>query len=235
MPSDSSAKGGIAIIVAASAEWKVVRERFSGAELQTSPYGEWLTHRFPDVPGAEGVVFFHGGCGKVAAAGSTQYVIDRFEPRLLINLGTCGGFGDVRVGDVLLVHETVIYDIVEQMGDPDEAIADYTTTLDVTLWPASLRDRVRIDRMLSADRDLVLAELPRLRGHFHGVAADWESGAIAWVGARNHTRTLILRCVTDVMTEDGNATYGNLGLFQAAANKHMVDLLALAAEAIPSM
>jgi adenosylhomocysteine nucleosidase len=233
--SELGPKGAIAIVIAASAEWKEVRAQFPDATVAASPYGQWLTHRFPDEPGAEDVVFLHTGCGKVAAAGATQWVIDRFEPRLLVNLGTCGGFGDVCVGDVLLIHETVIYDIVEQMGDPDEAIADYTTKLDLTIWPAKLRDRARVARMLSADRDLVLAELPRLREHFQGIAADWESGAVAWVGARNKTRTLILRCVTDVMTEDGNPTYGNLDVFQVAASKHMRDLLALAAEAIAQL
>ncbi|MEI9885769.1 MAG: 5'-methylthioadenosine/S-adenosylhomocysteine nucleosidase [Rhizomicrobium sp.] len=204
MTSNAGRKGRIAVLVSAGAEWRAVRGQLPDGEVRTSPYGEWLTHRFPDAPDADEVVFLHGGCGKVAAAGSTQYAIDRFAPRLLLNLGTCGGFGDTRVGDVLLASETVIYDIVEQMGDPDQAIADYTTKLDVTLWPAGLRDRVRVERLLSADRDIVLADLPRLRDHFRGVAADWESGAIAWVGARNQIPTLILRGVTDVMSEHGN-------------------------------
>ncbi len=224
----------IAVLVSANAEWKGVRARIPDEPIHTSPYGEWMEHRF--APGAEPVVLFHGGYGKIAAAGSTQYVIDRFRPRLVVNLGTCGGFGrGLRPGDVLLVDETVVYDIVEQMGDAAETIADYTTRLDASLWPAALAGRVRVERMLSGDRDLIVAELPRLRERFHAGAGDWESGSIAWVAAHNRTPVLILRGVTDVIDASGDAFYGDLGAFQAAAAAMMDKLLALFAEALPSL
>lgn len=231
MHSPAGTRGAIAFVVAASSEWKVVRARFPDATVEMSPYGEWFEHRLSE-DARQTSVFFQSGCGKVAAAGATQYAIDRCAPRLVVNVGTCGGFGDARVGDIVLARETVIYDIVEQMGDPAQAIADYSTKLDVSLWPEALRDRVRVERMLSADRDLVLAEVPRLREEFQGVTADWESGAIAWVCARNRTPVLVLRVVTDVMTEEGNPTYGNISVFHGAAKTYMTDLLSLAAAAV---
>jgi adenosylhomocysteine nucleosidase len=221
----------VTVVVSANAEWKAVRTELAETP-QPSPYGEWLVHRLA----GQDVLFFHGGYGKVAAAGSTQYVIDRFRPRLLVNLGTCGGFaGGVRVGDVLLVGETIIYDIVEQMGDADEAIADYSTRLEPGLWPAALRARVRVERMVSGDRDLIPAELPRLEARFHAVAGDWESGAIAWVAHRNRTPLVILRGVTDLVGAGGDITYGNPGAFEVAARSVMHTLLALLAEALPQL
>ncbi|RPI83169.1 MAG: hypothetical protein EHM41_16570 [Chloroflexi bacterium] len=45
--------------------------------------------------------------GKISAAASTQYIIDRWNPDLLINLGTCGGFeGCIERGAVVLVEKT---------------------------------------------------------------------------------------------------------------------------------
>ncbi len=38
------------------------------------------------------MVFFHGGWGKIDAAGSAQYVIDTFRPGLIVNIGNAGGF-----------------------------------------------------------------------------------------------------------------------------------------------
>jgi nucleoside phosphorylase len=68
------------------------------------------------------VLFFWGGWGKIAAAGSTQYVIDRWRPQLLVNLGTCGGFdGAIERDMVVLAIKTVVYDIVEQMGHHEDA------------------------------------------------------------------------------------------------------------------
>jgi len=64
-----------------------VKPLFATATIETSPYGEYF---FANIE-RERVLFFHGGWGKVAAAASTQYVIDHFHPARLINLGTCEG------------------------------------------------------------------------------------------------------------------------------------------------
>jgi nucleoside phosphorylase len=50
---------------------------------------------------------------------------------------------------------------------------------------------------VSADRDLIIGEVERLKTEYGAIAGDWESGAIAWVAARNRTRCLILRAVSD--------------------------------------
>jgi adenosylhomocysteine nucleosidase len=237
---DAGTDGRLVVIISASAEWKAVRAHLPGVAIQSSPYGEWFETRFPAAStgnqSRQPTIFFHGGWGKVAAAGSTQYVIDRFRPLLLVNLGTCGGFeGDVAVGDVILVQETVIYDIVERMGDSSEAIADYTTRLDSDRWPARLRGRVRPARLLSADADLDPARLAELRARFGGIAGDWESGAIAWVASRNRTPLLVLRGVSDVVGASGDVTYGDFAAFERAAHRTMKSLLDLLGEALPDL
>ena len=65
---------------------------------------------------SEPVLFFHGGWGKIAAAASTQYVIDRWSPTLLVNLGTCGGFeGEIEKGTIRLILRGVT-DLVGSSG-----------------------------------------------------------------------------------------------------------------------
>jgi adenosylhomocysteine nucleosidase len=89
-----------AVLISANAEWRVVKPLFPAATMQTSPYGEYF---FTDIE-HERVLVFHEGWGKVAAAGATQYVIDRFHPERLINLGTCGGVeGRIKRFDVVAV------------------------------------------------------------------------------------------------------------------------------------
>src|SRR5215813_6650980 len=122
-PMASTAAGlRVVALISANAEWKILRAQLTEPVQHDTPFGEWFVHRL----GGQDVVFFHGGYGKVSAAGSTQYAIGRWHPALLVNLGTCGGFGGERkVGDIVLASETMIYDIVELMGDPEEAIADF--------------------------------------------------------------------------------------------------------------
>ena len=62
---------------------------------------------------------------------------------------------------------------------------------------------------------------------YEAVAADWESGAIAWVAKKNGTRLLILRGVTDLVGTDGGEAYGNLGLFHTRTKEVMKDLFEL--------
>ena len=107
------------------------------------------------------MIFFHGGWGKIAAAGSTQYAIDRWQPGLLVNLGTCGGFaGQVHQGEILLVERTVVYDIIELMGDFDEHIAHYSTFLDLSWLSPPYPHAVRRTLLVSGDRDLLVEEIP---------------------------------------------------------------------------
>jgi adenosylhomocysteine nucleosidase len=145
-----------AVLISANTEWRVVKSLFSAA-IHMSIYGEYFIAEVA----REQVLFFHGGWGKVAAAGSTQYVIDHFHPTRLINLGTCGGVeGRIKRFDVVVPEEVVIYDIGEAMGDSKEAIAEYTTTLPL---PAHLPVPVLKVTMYSADRDLTAAGLREIR------------------------------------------------------------------------
>jgi adenosylhomocysteine nucleosidase len=220
----------VAVLISANTEWKVLHETLKDVD-QASPMGEWFVRSV----GGQPVLFFHGGWGKIAAAASTQYVIDRWRPGLLVNLGTCGGFaGKAEVGDVILATKTVVYDIVEAMGDPDEAIGDYTTTLDTSAWPATLAQEVRRDSIVSGDRDLQPADVPRLAEHFHASVGDWESGAIAWIAKKNRVPVLILRGVSDVVGAGGSVTYGSMENFEAGTRRVLARLLTLLERAVPS-
>jgi adenosylhomocysteine nucleosidase len=129
----------------------------------------------------------------------------------------------------------VIYDLIEQMGNADEAIADYRTRVDVSRWPARLRARVRVEPIVSGDRDLVPAELPGLRDKYGAAAGDWESGAIAWVATHNHTRVLILRGITDLVDDTGDPTYGDTAAWARAARTMMQSLVGLLGDALPEL
>jgi adenosylhomocysteine nucleosidase len=216
------------VIISANAEWQAVRNGFPNSIIHQSPYGEWFTHRYEDFTIAgRSIIFFHGGWGKVASAGSTQYVISRWKPRLLVNIGTCGGFeGKITKGQIILVDKTVIYDIYEQMGDPDEHIKHYSTEIDTSWLIEPLPIAVIRTILVSADRDLFCDEIPALNSKYGAIAGDWESGAIAWVAARNKTQCLILRGVTDLVSEKSGEAYdGKVNFYYESTRQIMKQLL----------
>jgi adenosylhomocysteine nucleosidase len=212
----------IVVLISADAEWRSLKPLFPQAEVQESPFGEW----FNAFSAAQPLTFFHGGWGKISAAATAQYVIDHFQPDLLVNLGTCGGFeGAIDLGTIILVDRTLVYDILEQMGDPDEAIAAYTTRLDLAWLSEPLPGDLQRGLLVSADRDIVVADIPMLTSRFGALAADWESGAIAWVADKNRVRCLILRGVSDLVGREGGEAYGNFELFSQRTDAMMTKLL----------
>src|SRR5215203_3590801 len=215
------------VVVSADAEWQAVRSMFPATETLSTPYGEWFAFRLIERPEVDSVLFFHGGWGKIAAAASAQYAIGRWQPDLLVNLGTCGGFaGLIEPGEVVLANRTVVYDIYEQMGDPDEAVDHYATDVDLDWLGDDDPHRVRQTVLVSGDRDLVSEEVQELAARFGAVAGDWESGAIAWVAARHGIRCLILRGVTDLVSDmSGDAYEGNLHVWIEATQTVMRSLV----------
>ncbi len=226
MPGDSISPR-VVVLISADIEWQAVRQLYPVVTPNHSPFGEWFLLDLEVSGRVEAVIIFHGGWGKISAAASAQYVVDRWKPDLLINLGTCGGLaGAAERGEIILAERTVVYDIIEQMGDCEAHIAHYATDLDLSWLGDDYPLVVRRTLLVSGDRDLLAEDVPRLQEQYGAVAGDWESGAIAWVAARNQTRCLILRGVTDLVSCRGGEAYGNIELFAANARQVLEILLA---------
>ncbi len=210
----------IAVIISAIAEWNGVKPLFPQANIQHFPYGECFNASL----GRWKITFFHSGWGKIASAGAAQHIIDHFQPDLLVNLGTCGGFeGVVQQGDVILVERTFVYDIVELMGDLD-ITSYYASSLDLGWLTGTEPHPVRRGTLASADSDLPPDKIPFLRSK-GAIAADWESAALAWVATRNNVPLLILRAVSDLVSEQGGEAYDNIEIFNERAKAIMERLV----------
>ncbi|MEN4041928.1 MAG: 5'-methylthioadenosine/S-adenosylhomocysteine nucleosidase [Anaerolineaceae bacterium] len=213
----------VVVIISANGEWRVALDLLRPEQVQRTPYGEWFRHPIENRP----LIFMYGGWGKISAAATAQYAIDIWQPDLLINLGTCGGFaGAIERDTIVLVEQTLVYDIIEQMSDANAAIEFFSTQLDLSWLKQPYPQPVLRTRLVSADRDILAQDIPHLQQRFGAVAADWESGAIAWVCHHNGVRCLILRGVTDLVGAAGGEAYGNVEVFHSGARRVMSDLLA---------
>ena len=124
------------------------------------------------------------------------------------------------------MERTLVYDIVEMMGDSQEAIDHYTTTLDLSFIRGELPGGARRGLLISADRDLAPAEIPQLVKRYDAVAVDWETAAIAYVTRRNGVRLVALRGVSDLVSQQaGGEAYGNIGVFESGTARVMQGLL----------
>lgn len=215
-------KYSVLILISAFAEWREVEAYYPLAQVITTPYGRGLE---VDVNGVR-VIFVHGGWGKISAAATTQYALDMFQPDLVVNLGTCGGIGGrVQRGDIILASETLVYDVIERMGDFQAAVDFYTTHLNSDWLVQPYPQSVQVARLISADQDIDPARVAELSEQYDAIACDWESGAIAWVCAHHSVRCLILRGVTDVVSPEGGEAYNQIEVFHSATHDVMENLL----------
>ncbi len=94
----------------------MVIKTFVPQNPEPSIYGDWFVDEKHSKDKNQ-VIWFNGGWGKIASAGSTQYDIDKWHPELIINIGTCGGLRiKVKKYQVVLVEETIVYDLINQIG-----------------------------------------------------------------------------------------------------------------------
>ncbi len=215
-------KADACVLISAGAEWRAFLPHFPDADLQTTPYGETFQTTIEE----QVIVCMHGGWGKVAAAGSTQYAIDQWHPERILNLGTCGGFsGQVERNAVILAQKTIIYDIIEQMTDYEQGIAHYTIEHDLSWLSQPTPQPVTIGTLVSADRDILPKDIPHLIEKYNAAVADWESGAIAWVAHQNNLPCLILRGVSDLVDQGTGEAYGNYAFFEEQCKSIIASLV----------
>jgi nucleoside phosphorylase len=209
------------LLISANAEWNAVKEFLQPSHIHHYLYGEC----FDFILGNYLVNLLHTGWGKSASAGAMQYVIDTLHPDITINLGTCGGIGDlVSLDETILVEGTFIYDILDLMDGSNIPDRYYASQLDLSWLPEPFPHPVRRGILASADSDLQPDKIPILKSQ-GALAADWESGALSWVANKNNARLLILRAVSDLVTEKGGEAYGNIELYKERTMRIMGQLL----------
>jgi len=209
----------VVVLVSANAEWEGAKPLFPDAKFQNSPFGETASV----ILDGWNLTLFHSGWGKIASAASMQYVIDHHSPDLIVNLGTCGGFeGTSTRGELILVDGTIVYDIVELM-DTDDISPYYASSLDLSWLAEPYPFPVRRGLIASADSDLLPENIPFLKSK-GAIAADWESAALAWTATKNGARLLILRMVSDLVSEKGGEIYGDITFFQQRSREIMKEL-----------
>lgn len=212
----------IAVLVSATIEWLAVKDYFQPESLEKSPFGELFLTIIKHHP----VIFLHAGWGKTSAAATTQYAIDRLNPEMIINPGICGGFvGSMQRGQILMPDKIVMYDIIEQLGNPKGAVNLYTTEMDYSWLKRPYPLPVEGGVLATADRDVMPTEISSLMTDLQVKGFDREGVAVAWVASKVYKRRcLILRGVSDLVSEQSGEAYGHNSFFQKSTEKIMMGL-----------
>lgn len=162
------------------------------------------------------VVCCECGIGKVNAAMSTQVMIDRFSPELIINSGIAGALTkDISIGDIVIANDCVQHDMDgTEMGDPpgqiwypDEKRIDIPADrllADLLEKACAVLENTKIVRGRVATGDAFLAKRHRrqkVADMFGAIACEMEGGAVGQVCYRNGVPFGVIRCISDDFEE----------------------------------
>lgn len=167
-----------------------------------------------------------GGVGKVNAAMSTQLLIERYHPDLIINVGVAGCFENVPIGTVVLAEGFCQHDFDTSAIDGPE-YEGFVATVQRTIFPTSDLERAKaaMDAAgvpyrtgLVATGDWFATDTPRARHiaeKFHPLLCEMEGGAVAHVCLRNQVPFMAVKSVSDCLFGDSDYSFN----FAAAMEK----------------
>jgi adenosylhomocysteine nucleosidase len=150
------------------------------------------------------VGIFTSGMGKVRAAAETQFAIDRFKPRYLVNFGSAGGVNPERnIGDIVIGEKYVEYDF-QMFGDKIPFLTPDFNMIEVARkLPEALTGVVA-----TADQN---GDTPNKKSvlwdKYRAECCDWEGAAVVKTAALNRVPALAFRCISDVGCDDVYSEY----------------------------
>ena len=178
---------------------------------QTQTHEPFTTHhtQFNSIP----LILSTTGVGKVAAAMTTQKIIDLYDPRCILFTGLAGALNPAyEIGDLILADRCIQYDIdASELGFPAGTIpyTEYHTfTPDNALL--KLAQQIETDQtlhtgtILTGDQFMThdkRARYQTLLDQFKGDAIEMEGAALAHVCTHNQIPFLLLRTISDKANE----------------------------------
>ncbi|MEI8596554.1 5'-methylthioadenosine/S-adenosylhomocysteine nucleosidase [Photobacterium sp. Hal280] len=185
--------------------------------------------------GAE-VVLLQSGIGKVAAAVGTAILLEIFEPDLVVNTGSAGGFdSSLNVGDVVISTEVRYHDAdvtafgyeIGQMAQQPAAFQS-----DEKLMQVAEQALTQLDENTHAVRGLICTgdafvcsaeQQQRIRTHFPQViAVEMEAAAIAQACHQFKVPFVVVRAISDVADKESPMSFEEFLPLAAKSSSAMV-------------
>lgn len=173
------------------------------------------------------VIVVKSNVGKVNSARVCQILIDKFNPGLVINVGTAGSvdnrleIGDVVVADKLYQYDFDVTPFGRKIGEI-ENIGEYLKT-DNTLLELFNDLDVVIGSIASGDKFIVnIDEKNNIRKVFNAVCIEMEGASIAQVCYLCKVPFLVIRSITDKL--DGSSKI-DFETFLESSSKKAVNIL----------
>ncbi len=181
------------------------------------------------------VVLLQSGIGKVAAAIGTTVLLDEYQPDVVINTGSAGGFdssltmGDVVISTEVRHHDADVtafgYEIGQMAGQPAAFSADEKLMAVAEKALDSLTDKHAVRGLIcTGDAFICTAERQDfIRKHFPSViAVEMEASAIAQTCHQFQVPFVVVRAISDVADKESPMSFDEFLPLAAQSSSEMV-------------
>ena len=171
------------------------------------------------------VVLLQSGIGKVAAAVGTSILLSEYQPDVVLNTGSAGGYDStLNLGDVVISTE-VRYEIGQMAGQPAAFKADENLMRVAEQAQAQMEDKHAVRGLIcTGDAFVCTAERQEfIRKHFPSVVAvEMEASAIAQACHQFQVPFVVVRAISDVADKESPMSFEEFLPLAAQSSSEMV-------------
>ncbi|RLQ92039.1 5'-methylthioadenosine/S-adenosylhomocysteine nucleosidase [Planomicrobium sp. Y74] len=230
----------IGIIGAMEEEVELLRASLENAQAQTIANCEFTTGTYQ----GQEIVLLKSGIGKVNAAMSTTILLQHFNPELVINTGSAGGFDkDLEVGSIVISNEVRHHDVDVtafgyEMGQVPQMPAAFQSNPElVELAEKAVSELEELPYavgliatgdsfMNDPERvELVRSQFPEMK------AAEMEAAAVAQVCYQFDTAFVVIRALSDIAGKESSVSFDE---FLPKAAEHSTKIVLRVVERLTS-
>lgn len=216
----------IAIIGAMEEEVSLLRSTITGIKKEIVANSEFTSGKMNGTD----VVLVKSGIGKVNAAMTTTVLLERYQPDIIINTGSAGGFeASLNVGDVVISTEVRHHDVdvtafgyeYGQVPQLPAAFTAHPLLREIAEQQAASIEGIQVVSGLIATGDSFMNDPERvaaLTDKFTNLQAlEMEAAAIAQVAHQYGKPFVIIRSLSDIAGKESNISFDQY-LEKAAVN-----------------
>jgi len=215
----------IGIIGAMDEEIELLKSRMTDKQEEKVANCLFIQGKLEDVP----VVLLKSGVGKANAAMATTILAERYQPNLVINTGSAGGFSEtLEVGDIVISTEVVYHDVDAtafnyEYGQVPGMPASFVSDPELVEWTEEAVKPLDVNsaKGLIATADTFMSDPARVafaREKFPSmIAAEMEAAAIAQVCWQYNLPFVVIRALSDIAGKESAVSFDEF-LGQAADN-----------------
>lgn len=180
------------------------------------------------------VILLQSGIGKVNAAMGTTILIERFQPDVVINTGSAGGFDKaLNVGDVVISSEVVHHDVDVtgfdyELGQVPSMPVTFTANPQLIKKIEAILHDMKVNSKIGliGTGDVFMNNPERINEVLHSfpemLAAEMEGAAIAQVCYQYHIPFVIIRALSDIAGTESSISFNEFLPLAAKNSAHLI-------------